>query len=66
MLLGGPRKGRCSQEFILGEEKGNIVRIKQGGEASHVTTAVGVAEELHDSKFRSLHMRLPQIPVISS
>lgn len=66
-MLGGPRKGPCSQEeLILGEEKGNIVHIKQGEEASHARAAVGGAEDLPDSKFRSLRMRLPHIPVISS
>lgn len=43
-----------------------MLPIKQGGEASHVIAAVGVAEDLHASKFRSLHRRLSQIPVISS
>lgn len=40
---------------MLGEKEGNMLHIKQGEGASHVMTAVGVAEDLHDNKFRSLH-----------
>lgn len=43
-----------------------MLHVKQGGEACHVVTAVGVAEDLHDGKFRSLHTTLPQISIISS